>query len=210
MLPARQTVALAALALAPLASAVALPAAAQAQTAPPPAARPLDPADLQVASQIIAVILPPEQRVAIVERVTKTMMGAMQGNMAGIMGVDDPGLQQIFARMFETMPAAMRPAMERRMPELVDAMTRAYVRHFSHEDLRAILAFAQTPAGSHYLSRSADLMQDPDVVTVMTAMNRDGMEMGMGMAKNLKAELTTYLTQHPEVAKKIAAAHAGQ
>ncbi len=60
------------------------------------------------------------------------------------------------------------------------------------------------------VSRSADLMQDPDVVTVMTAMNRDGMEVGMGMAKNLKAELTTYLTQHPEVAKKIAAAHAGQ
>jgi hypothetical protein len=46
--------------------------------------------------------------------------------------------------MFEKMPAAMRPAMERRVPEMVDAMTRAYVRHFSREDLRAILAFAQT------------------------------------------------------------------
>jgi hypothetical protein len=81
--------------------------------------------------------------VAIVERVTRTMMSAMQGNMGGIMGVDDPGLQQIVARMFEKMPAAMRPAMERRVPEMVDAMTRAYVRHFSREDLHAI-PFAQT------------------------------------------------------------------
>lgn len=208
MLPARSVFAFATLALAGTA---ALPATAQVQTAPPPpAAAPLDPADLQVARQIIAVILPPEQRVAIVERITRTMMGAMQGNMAGVMGVDDPGLQQIFARMFDKMPGAMRPAMERRMPELVDAMTRAYVRHFSREDLHAILAFAQTPAGSHYLSRSADLMQDPDVITVLTAMNRDGMEVGMGLAKDLKAEVTTYLTQHPDVAKKIAAAHAGQ
>jgi nucleoid-associated protein YgaU len=58
MLPARHLVAVAGLALAGTA---ALPSAAQAQT-PPPAARPLDPADMQVASQIIAVILPPEQR----------------------------------------------------------------------------------------------------------------------------------------------------
>ncbi|GHC87199.1 DUF2059 domain-containing protein [Novosphingobium pokkalii] len=206
MLPARHLVAVAGLALAGTA---ALPSAAQAQT-PPPAARPLDPADMQVASQIIAVILPPEQRLAIVERVTRTMMSAMQGNMGGIMGVDDPGLQQIVARMFEKMPAAMRPAMERRVPEMVDAMTRAYVRHFSREDLHAILAFAQTPAGSRYLSHAADLVQDPDVVTVMTAMNRDGMEVGMGVAKEFRAELTSYLTAHPDVAKKIAAAHAGQ
>lgn len=206
MLPARRALALATLALVGTA---ALPATAQAQT-PPSAAAPLDPADLQVAGQIIAVILPPEQRVAIVERITRTMMGAMQGNMAGAMGVDDPGLQQIFARMFDKMPGAMRPAMERRMPELVDAMTRAYVRHFSREDLRAILAFAQTPAGGRYLSRSADLMQDPDVLTVMTAMNRDGMAVGMDLAKDLKTELTTYLAAHPDVAKKIAATHPGQ
>jgi hypothetical protein len=44
----------------------------------------------------------------------------------------------------------------------------------------------------------------------MTAMNRDGMEVGMGVAKEFRAELTSYLTAHPDVAKKIAAAHAGQ
>jgi len=177
-------------------------------TAVPPAARALDPADLAVASQIIAVILPPEQRVAIVERVIKSMMDEMQDSMASFVGVDDPGLQQIFARSFAKIPVAMRPALARRIPGFVDAMTRAYVRHFSPEDLRAILAFARTPAGSRYLSRSTGLMQDPDVVSELTAMNREGAAVGIDATKGLEGEITGYLAQHPEVAKKIAAAHA--
>jgi len=185
------------------------PAFAQAPlTAVPPAARPLDPADLAVAGQIIAITLPPQQRVAMVERISLSMITAMRGNIATSIGVDDPGLSHIFDTAMEKLPAAMRPAMERRLPELVDAMTRAYVRHFSSEDLRAILAFAQTPAGGHYMTRAADLMQDPDVLTVLASLNGDGMAVGMASAQGMKAQISAYLAQHPEVAKKIAAAHA--
>jgi hypothetical protein len=53
-------------------------------------------------------------------------------------------------------------------------------------------------------------MQDPDVVTVMTAMNRDGMEVGMGVAKESQGGTHQLPDEHPDVAKKIAAAHAGQ
>jgi len=204
ILPARRAMVLLAALATPLA-----PAFAEAPlTAVPPAARSLDPADLAVAGQIIAIILPPQQRVAIVERVTQSMMTAMRGNIASALGVDDPGLNRIFDATMEKLPAAMRPAMERRLPELVDAMTRAYVRHFSSEDLRAILTFAQTPAGGHYLARAADLMQDPDVLTVLASLNRDGMAVGMASAQGMKAQISAYLAQHPEVAKKIAAAHA--
>ncbi|NMN03758.1 MULTISPECIES: DUF2059 domain-containing protein [unclassified Novosphingobium] len=196
-----------AMALAVLAT-IAMPLSpAAAQTTPPPAAVPLNPADVAVANQIIAVILPPEQRLAIVERVTQAMMAAMRGNIAAGLGVDDPGLNQIFDTMLEKMPAAMRPAMERHLPELTQAMAHAYVRRFSSEDLRAILAFAQTPAGGRYLSRAAELMQDPEVVAVMGALNREGMSVGMATAQEMKAQITDYLAKHPEVARKMAAAH---
>lgn len=184
-----------------------IPLAQTPLTAPPPAAIPLNPNDLKVATQIVAIILPPEQRMAIVERVIQAMMtGLIKGDLSIALGVDDPGLQNILQKMLISLPNAMRPVLEQHLPELTDAMARAYVRHLSSEDLRAVLAFAQTPAGGRYLSHSTELMQDPEVLAALFMMNYDALDNRIAEAKSFKQEITAYLAQHPDVAKKLAQA----
>lgn len=174
---------------------------------PPPAAAPLNPADMQVARDIIAIAMPPEQRVAMMQGFSNTLLGAMSANIRSQIAVDDPGLNHIIDTMLAQVPERMKPVYERNIPVLAETMARAYVRHFSSEDLHAILAFARTPAGQHYLSRSLTVAQDPEIVEVYKTMNRDGMILGQNLSRDYAGEISAYLKAHPDVAEKIAAAH---
>lgn len=174
---------------------------------PPPAAAPLNPADMQVARDIIAIAMPPEQRVAMMQGVSNALLGAMSANIRSQIAVDDPGLNHIIDTMLAQVPERMKPVYERNIPVLAETMARAYVRHFSSEDLHAILAFARTPAGQHYLSRSLVVAQDPEIVEVYKTMNRDGMILGQTLSRDYAGEISAYLKEHPDVAEKIAAAH---
>ncbi|HIQ16834.1 MAG TPA: DUF2059 domain-containing protein [Novosphingobium capsulatum] len=174
---------------------------------PPPAAAPLNPADMQVARDIIAIAMPPEQRVAMIQGFSNTLLGAMSANIRSQIAVDDPGLNHIIDTMLAQVPERMKLVYERNLPVLAETMARAYVRHFSSEDLHAILAFARTPAGQHYLSRSLTVAQDPEIVEVYKTMNRDGMILGQNLSRDYAGEISAYLKAHPDVAEKIAAAH---
>lgn len=187
--------------------ALALASPDPAPASPPPAAAPLNPADMQVARDIIAIAMPPEQRVAMMQGFSNTLLGAMSANIRSQIAVDDPGLNHIIDTMLAQVPERMKPVYERNIPVLAETMARAYVRHFSSEDLHAILAFARTPAGQHYLSRSLVVAQDPEIVEVYKTMNRDGMILGQTLSRDYAGEISAYLKAHPEVAEKIAAAH---
>ncbi|MDK4805651.1 MAG: DUF2059 domain-containing protein [Novosphingobium aromaticivorans] len=187
--------------------ALALASPDPAPASPPPAAAPLNPADMQVARDIIAIAMPPEQRVAMIQGFSNTLLGAMSANIRSQIAVDDPGLNHIIDTMLAQVPERMKPVYERNIPVLAETMARAYVRHFSSEDLHAILAFARTPAGQHYLSRSLTVAQDPEIVEVYKTMNRDGMILGQNLSRDYAGEISAYLKAHPEVAEKIAAAH---
>lgn len=187
--------------------ALALTSPDPAPASPPPAAAPLNPADMQVARDIIAIAMPPEQRVAMFQGFSNTLLGAMSANIRSQIAVDDPGLNHIIDTMLAQVPERMKPVYERNIPVLAETMARAYVRHFSSEDLHAILAFARTPAGQHYLSRSLTVAQDPEIVEVYKTMNRDGMILGQTLSRDYAGEISAYLKAHPDVAEKIAAAH---
>jgi hypothetical protein len=138
---------------------------------------------------------------------SNTLLGAMSANIRSQIAVDDPGLNHIIDTMLAQVPERMKPVYERNIPVLAETMARAYVRHFSSEDLHAILAFARTPAGQHYLSRSLVVAQDPEIVEVYKTMNRDGMILGQTLSRDYAGEISAYLKEHPDVAEKIAAAH---
>jgi hypothetical protein len=138
---------------------------------------------------------------------SNTLLGAMSANIRSQIAVDDPGLNHIIDTMLAQVPERMKPVYERNIPVLAETMARAYVRHFSSEDLHAILAFARTPAGQHYLSRSLVVAQDPEIVEIYKTMNRDGMILGQTLSRDYAGEISAYLKEHPDVAEKIAAAH---
>jgi hypothetical protein len=89
------------------------------------------------------------------------------------------------------------------MPQMIEAMALAYTHKFDRDELAQILAFGRTPAGAKYLSRSAELIQDPDVqafyARLIPAVQA---QQGPALAE-FKRRLTEYLTAHPDVAQKM-------
>lgn len=139
---------------------------------PPPAVgsgdTQVDPAKLEVARQIIDVVLPPDKREAIVDRTVDAMMkaslaGSMRANGLDAQLADNPKLRDVFARFVDRQRQLAKDDLHKALPGLVEAYARAYARAFTLEDLQAISAFVHTPAGARYVQRSPELLSDPDV-----------------------------------------------
>ena len=63
------------------------------------------------------------------------------------------GLPAIF---FDSLVAAIR----RTGPEMLDSSAVEYATHFSDDDLRAFIAFYQSPAGAHLAAQQPVMLQD--------------------------------------------------
>lgn len=49
------------------------------------------------------------------------------------------------------------------MPELIEAMSRAYARRFTSSQMNEMHAFFSTPTGQRYVTEAMGIMSDPDV-----------------------------------------------
>jgi hypothetical protein len=186
-----------------MAQAAPAPHAAAAQAAPLPAP---DEAKLALSRQIIAVIMPTDQRATIIKRMETALLASMGNTFRLPPGVDDPGLSQILQDYLKSVPTLLEPVMAQHMPGYFEAMARAYARNFTQEELEQVLAFAHTPAGAKYLSRAPALMQDPDVSAAIGEVMRAAQQTSAGSVSGLQAKIRAYLAQHPDVAKKLEAA----
>jgi hypothetical protein len=182
--------------------------AAQADTPPAQpvaaasAAPALDPERIELALQIIPIVMPPERVDAIVAAVTDAIAKPLKGQLAPFTA-EDPGLAKLMDDFMHDILQVSRTTMVASMPAMRIAMARAYARNFTREELAQILAFGQTPAGGKYLSRAADLLQDPDVqayyAQLMPMVQKD-----MAPAlETFKRKVQDYFKAHPDVAKKI-------
>ena len=88
------------------------------------------------------------------------------------------------------------------MPAMFEAMAIAYSNEFSMAELKDIRAFATTPSGSRYLSRSLAMATDPAVRKVNAAMIADAQKLSLTMIEELKARIAAYLEEHPEADAK--------
>ncbi|MDT8760359.1 DUF2059 domain-containing protein [Sphingomonas psychrotolerans] len=77
-----------------------------------------------------------------------------------------PLFDDFMASEFEHSLATTKAA----MPALIDAMARAYARRFTIEQLTAISAFFDTPAGRAFVDQSMTIMSDPDILAVQRKM----------------------------------------
>lgn len=69
------------------------------------------------------------------------------------------------------------------MPMFMEATARAYARRFTLEELKAITAFYDTPAGSAYIRKGMTIMDDPDIQAAQRSMT---MQSVAGMQERLK------------------------
>lgn len=60
--------------------------------------------------------------------------------------------------------ARLEPKVREAMPSMLEAYSKVYARGFSQDDLRQMIAFAETPAGKAYFARHEALASDPIIV----------------------------------------------
>jgi hypothetical protein len=152
---------------------------AGAQTAPAAAAAP-EPARLVAAQALIGRIMPADQRDAMVEQMVRPMMENMRGAV-----FSDPKFEAMRSdnpKLAATVEAFMKDELEHSivtmkasMPAMFDAMARAYARRFTLDQLKAIDAFFQTPAGHAYVTLAPTVLADPDFLAVQRSMMTDTM-----------------------------------
>jgi len=181
----------------------AVPGSAAAQPSVPPVAA-VDPARLAEAHAIIAVMFPPAQRLQMIQKMQDDMMAQMRPLLPASM-MSDPGLAAIMDQYIADAKVRQRGVMEKHLPLMFEAMAGAYTREFSLAELKDIHAFAATPSGVHYLSRSTAIVADPAVAKVNTAMFQDIHAVTQAALPGLKDKVMTYLKAHPDVAAKIEA-----
>jgi hypothetical protein len=163
---------------------------------------PSDPVANGYARQIVETVLPPERGTDMMTEMMRAVQD--QARDAILRQFNDPGIRQIVDSYFTKAPDRLRPLLSRYLPAITAAMTQAYTREFSPDELRQIADFAKSPAGRRYLSHNSAMMSDPSVAQA----NRDFFQEAREASRQSEGELLTaiedYLLKHPDVARKIA------
>ena len=167
------------LAAAPLAAQQAQPVTDTVPASTPVASTPT-PARLAAATRLMESTYPVGERDAYFEQLARPLMdNLVQGITA------DPefqteleqtaGAKPLFDRFVADVKQLAIDSMRETMPETMAAMTKAYARLFSVEELDGMTRFFATPVGRAYLARLPDVMRDPEVAAAqqksMTASN---------------------------------------
>ena len=141
-----------ALATSSLSAAPAEPASTETAEKLPPISR----ESLVLARQFVALAQPAADR-----------MDSLRGyaSMVASEGSDDPEGQAAEQRADKIM-ARFEPTIQKLMPALMDAYAYAYAREFSADELKQLIAFAQSPAGKHYVTSVSLVESDDGVLTV--------------------------------------------
>lgn len=160
-----------------------------------------DPLALGYAREIVNAIMPPERRGETATSLMRALIAQMRE--VRLNQFSDPGIRQILDAHLNRAPELARPVTDKHMPLMLEAVAQAYVREFSLSELREINAFAKTPTGAHYLSRSSAIMSDPSVAAANQAYFADIQQISRASEAEFRKAMTDYLSKHPEVARKI-------
>lgn len=179
--------------LALVAAAVVLPTAAAAQTAAV-APSDIDPARLAEARKLIEIMMPPAMR----EQMVDGIMASVSQTMTKML-MDDPAIQRTLAakpgardvleRFMDRQQKATAEVLRKSLPDMLDAMAKAYARRFTIPQLREIGAFFATPTGQLYIMESSKILGDPDIAGWLQQFMRSRMEQMPDEVSTLEQEL---------------------
>ncbi len=175
---------------------IAAPAVAQTAPAAPVASPAVDPARLAAAQRLFDVIMPPATRQQMMQAMLQPLLGNISKGMtsnpqfAQAMSAD-PKVAAAFDRFMAQQQARTIEMIQTSLPQMVQAMSRAYARRFDVAQLGELERFFRTPTGAAYLRESMTIMSDPDVAAWQRTMMTDSMNRvqqdAMAFAKEVAA-----------------------
>jgi hypothetical protein len=147
--------------------ALSAPATAFAQSAAP-AADAIDPARIASASALIDILMPPSERMEMLEAVLKPMYANIRQSMGKDPKFDslfqsNPEARKLFDEFMVTQEARSIGTLRQTLPRMIEAMQRAYARRFTVAQMGEMSAFFRTPTGQIYIKQATTIMADPDV-----------------------------------------------
>jgi len=103
------------------------------------------------------------------ERIKAQFMKMDKATLGQLMDIIDPYWKQRQAEMLQAMRKPMADMMAKMEPDMRDAYTLFYARHFSAAQLAELDQFFSTPTGSAYAAQSMLVGTDPEVMKKMIA-----------------------------------------
>ena len=144
----------------------------------------------KLANQIVETMIPADQGETIMRQMMTAVMAQMDGSWSA--DISDPGMQAILDRRKKQLPDLFMPLIKKHLPSLKAAIACAYTHEFSVEELREVGAFAASPSGKHYLSRSAAILSDPAVAESNRAYFAEAKVLLDEFAEDIAADVTAY------------------
>jgi hypothetical protein len=117
--------------------------------APVAQAAPADPAKIALATQVLEAT-----------HARNTMMMIIDQMMPQLMEMISSGDHKIPQKVLDRFQTLVRQDMQASLPQVLKAQAEIYARHFSADDLRALIAFYRTPAGQHMITETPKIMQE--------------------------------------------------
>lgn len=134
----------------------------------PTSAPTIDKEKLQAASKLVETIMPAADR----EKMMQNMLTPMMNNItAGIMQDpefqklldEDPQVKIIFEKFIERQKTITLTKLNTELPGMATAISAAYARQFSLQEMSDATSFFSTPSGKAYMIKANGIMADEDV-----------------------------------------------
>lgn len=153
-----------------LASAPVLSTAAPQAAQPASAAEPAPPSfeKLQLARRFVSLTVRTDDMVQMMS------MGVAQGAEVRLDELTQDAAEKAeVEKDMKRIVALMEPRIRERMPNVLESYAVVYARDFSAEELRQMIAFAQSPAGQHYYATNLAVQGDPIVLRQIEGFQND-------------------------------------
>lgn len=116
------------------------------------------PERLDLARKFISVSLPADDTI---ENIRAGFLGSAS---ADLMEVEDKAEREAATAKMDAVFTRFEPKLRELLPQFLEANAQAYAQEFSADELRQMLAFAESPTGRHYTAQKQMLGMSPDVV----------------------------------------------
>lgn len=164
---------------------------------------PVDPAMLELATQIVDIGYPEETREALFYGPMDQTIGQMRKSLGPYLPSDDPEAVKILDDWIVKYTAESKVILAKHIPAIMDGMAQAYAVLFTEEELRDILAFVETPSGKQFFDLMPQVMGEPGFADANQAYMDESMEKLIPAQRELLNRLKAHREQNGEPAETI-------
>lgn len=132
----------------------------------------VDPTKLESATQLLDTILPVESREEMMSAMLRPMMQNIQSSFENNTAFqkifnNDAEIKKVFQTYMQKLSDKAILKMQFELPAMVTAMSRAYARQFTLQEMADAKVFFSSPSGRAYMTKAGSIMNDPDLTKWM-------------------------------------------